>query len=533
MVNNSKFSVDEASLRYQARTKLTELASDVASTRSLNRANDKILQATKIRLWLKALDLKQYLTREQRERIWYALIDLSDIYDFPVAPVLSNMPRPSILLGGGGGSGSVNEWGDIEGTLSNQTDLQTALDAKVDENSPITGDTKTKITYDSKGLVTAGADAGIADISGLQTALDGKVPYTGATGNVNLGEYGLSTGYLQFDITPTTFTPAVGNMGWVDTEGTIDFLLRGGVVNLPLGQKQVARVVNGTAGNVLKSNYQVVKVIGAQGQRLQVGLAQANNDANSADTLGFIAENINNNNTGFIVTSGLLENIDTTGSLQGETWADGNVLYLSPTIAGRCTNIKPQAPQHTVILGFVVYAHANNGKIYTKVDNGYEIDELHNVRINTGTLANSQSLKYNTSLSVWENISSGIIVDQNNVENAIRNKTKFIGHTVLDEPGLDRVSIIRQQESQYRFETITVIDQDIWTSASTITRIVKSVGTNTVEYKINAGSYIALTFTSGVWTGSISVAANDVLSWRITYNAGYTNCSFNVIHNRV
>jgi len=69
------------------------------------------------------------------------------------------------------GGGSL-VWGQITGTLSNQTDLQSALDGKVDENTAITGDTKTKITYDSKGLVTSGADAGISDITGLQTALD-------------------------------------------------------------------------------------------------------------------------------------------------------------------------------------------------------------------------------------------------------------------------------------------------------------------------------------------------------------------------
>jgi hypothetical protein len=63
---------------------------------------------------------------------------------------------------GGGGS---TTWGSITGTLSNQTDLQTALDAKVDENTAITGATKTKITYDAKGLVTAGADATTADIA--------------------------------------------------------------------------------------------------------------------------------------------------------------------------------------------------------------------------------------------------------------------------------------------------------------------------------------------------------------------------------
>ena len=62
---------------------------------------------------------------------------------------------------GGGGS---TIWGAITGFLSNQTDLQTVLDSKVDENAPITGDTKTKITYDAKGLVTAGADATTADI---------------------------------------------------------------------------------------------------------------------------------------------------------------------------------------------------------------------------------------------------------------------------------------------------------------------------------------------------------------------------------
>jgi len=55
-------------------------------------------------------------------------------------------------------------WGNITGTLSNQTDLQGELDAKVDENSAITGATKTKITYDVKGLVTAGANATTADI---------------------------------------------------------------------------------------------------------------------------------------------------------------------------------------------------------------------------------------------------------------------------------------------------------------------------------------------------------------------------------
>lgn len=282
---------------------------------------------------------------------------------------------------------------------------QPEIEVTIDETEVVVNvaEAGTPIELTVGGTFVAWSDivGSINDQTDLQTALDGKVPYSGATGNVNLGEYGLSGGFFQFDITPTTYTPATGNLGWNDSEGTIDLLLKGGLVSLPVGQKQVARVVNGTGGNVLRSNYQVVKVIGAQGQRLQVGLAQANNDANSADTLGLIAENINNNNSGFIITSGLVENINTTGTLQGETWADGNLLYLSPTVAGKITNVKPQAPQHTVIVGFVVYAHQNNGKIFVKVDNGYEIDELHNVKINSPT--NGQVLKYNSTTSVWEN----------------------------------------------------------------------------------------------------------------------------------
>lgn len=65
--------------------------------------------------------------------------------------------------------------GSVTVNISDVTGLQAALDSKVNANSTISGATKTKITYDSKGLVLTGADAAIADITGLQSALDGKV----------------------------------------------------------------------------------------------------------------------------------------------------------------------------------------------------------------------------------------------------------------------------------------------------------------------------------------------------------------------
>ncbi len=203
---------------------------------------------------------------------------------------------------------------------------------------------------------------------------------------------------------------AASRLVWNNTDGTLDLGLKGGNVILQIGQEQVVRVVNKTGANLLESEYKVVRVRdvsegGAQGQRLAVVLAQGNNDANSATTIGIVTENIDVNQEGFITTFGLVRGINTTGVLQGETWTDGDMLYLSPTIPGSITNIKPIAPNHTVILGYVVYAHNNQGKIFVKVDNGYEIDELHNVRITTASLTPGQLLVRSGSAStgVWIN----------------------------------------------------------------------------------------------------------------------------------
>lgn len=217
--------------------------------------------------------------------------------------------------------------------------------------------------------------------------------------------------YLQAN-TASTATGAVGRFVWNDTDGTLDLGLKGGNVTLQVGQEQLVRVVNKTATNITlqESAYQAVRVTGAQGQRLKVDLALATNDLLSAETIGLVTETILNNQEGFVTISGLVNKIDTTGSLQSETWNDGDILYLSPTVAGQITNIKPSAPDHMVIIGYVVYSHAVNGKIFVKVNNGYELDELHNVKI-SGTPSNGEVLTYNNGL--WEDKTEEFRLRQN------------------------------------------------------------------------------------------------------------------------
>jgi hypothetical protein len=235
------------------------------------------------------------------------------------------------------------------------------------------------------------------------------VPYIGATGDVDLGEYGLKTGNLEFDTTPTDIPTTAGGLYWNDQDGTLDLILKGGNVKLQVGQEEVVRVVNKTGGDLLESQYRVCRIRtkaegGSQGQRLAVRLAQADTKANHTGILGLVTEDIQNNQEGFITTFGMVNKINTTGALQGESWADGDEIYLSETTPGALTKIEPS--NHPVQIGYVVYAHANNGKIFVKVENGVdELKELHDVSI-TAPVTDGAVLQYDTATSKWKNSAS-------------------------------------------------------------------------------------------------------------------------------
>lgn len=201
-----------------------------------------------------------------------------------------------------------------------------------------------------------------------------------------------NVGSIDFDTSPAN-AGAVARMQWNNTDGTVDIGLLGGNVTLQVGQEMVARVVNKTGANLLESQYRVVRINTAQGQRLAVALAQANTAANAQGTLGVVTENINNNNEGFITTQGQVHDIDTTGALQGETWNDGDLLYLSATVAGGLTKVRPVAPNFKIPVAYVEYAHQNHGKLYVRVGEALGFDDLHNMT-ETGSEATGQVMTW-------------------------------------------------------------------------------------------------------------------------------------------
>lgn len=161
----------------------------------------------------------------------------------------------------------------------------------------------------------------------------------------------------------------------------------------------LAYVTNADTVTITKG--QPVYAFGGQGDRLTVKRANNSTDATSAQTVGLVlSSSIGVNQKGLIIVNGLLDGLSI---LPTSTWADGDPVYLGAT-AGSITNVKPVAPNHLVYLGFVTTAsNGSAGRLYVRVQNGYELQELHNVYINPATLANNDIIQYDSATSLWKN----------------------------------------------------------------------------------------------------------------------------------
>jgi len=162
----------------------------------------------------------------------------------------------------------------------------------------------------------------------------------------------------------------------------------------------VVCLVRNTTGATLTKGT-VVYISGATGQNPTVSKAIATGDATSAQTLGMMTADLANNTNGYVTIIGLITNIDTSA------YTDGEQLYLSGTVAGAVTGTKPFAPIHLVYVAVVEHAHPTQGKLFVKVQNGYELDEIHDVSIVSPTTG--QTLVYNATNDLWENSNAPVI----------------------------------------------------------------------------------------------------------------------------
>lgn len=195
---------------------------------------------------------------------------------------------------------------------------------------------------------------------------------------------------ISFD-PATVSTPTEGQLVWNADDGTLDLGMVNGNVVLQIGQETL--IYGRNVSGATLTNGTVVKVVGASGDKITVDVADKTTEVTSATTIGVVTEDINDNSSGYITTQGLVRGLNT------DLFNEGDAVYLGSS--GAFTNVLPVSPDHLVLVGWVVRKHATEGMIYVYVRNGWEIEELHNVKITS--LADQQQLRWNAGVGVWEN----------------------------------------------------------------------------------------------------------------------------------
>jgi hypothetical protein len=147
-----------------------------------------------------------------------------------------------------------------------------------------------------------------------------------------------------------------------------------------------------------------VYISGASGANKIIGLAQANTDSLSSKTLGLALQNLSINQFGYVVTEGDLSGLSIhLGS--GHGIVEGDPIWLSPSTPGGLIfglANKPSAPNHLVFLGIVTRINGNTlTDIFVKVQNGFELEELHDVAISNPV--DNQVLFYDEGEGLWKN----------------------------------------------------------------------------------------------------------------------------------
>ena len=166
---------------------------------------------------------------------------------------------------------------------------------------------------------------------------------------------------------------------------------------------------------------QVVYAFGGVGDRMTVKLANNTSDATSARTVGVVlSASIAANQKGIIILQGLLDGLSTLKPSVG-SWADGDIVYLSNT-AGGITRTKQYAPNHMVYIGTVTTAsNGTSGRMYVKIQNGYELDELHNVQAQSPTYKDTLWYDNTVTPAQWKTASISTILGYTPMTNPMTN----------------------------------------------------------------------------------------------------------------
>jgi len=168
---------------------------------------------------------------------------------------------------------------------------------------------------------------------------------------------------------------------------------------------------------------QAVYVSSADGTNMIVSKASNVSESTSSKTMGLLETTLSTNGQGYVITEGLLAGLNTNSANVGDpVWlgVNGDLIYGLAN--------KPYAPAHLVFVGIVTRKNTNNGEIFVKPQNGFELEELHDVDLISNTPQNNDVLTYDSASSLWKNKQSNYLQI---VSKDIANSTALTGTTAI------------------------------------------------------------------------------------------------------
>ena len=160
---------------------------------------------------------------------------------------------------------------------------------------------------------------------------------------------------LGFDLTGSLVS--TGEMAWNPDEGTLNIGLNNGSI-LQVGQEN-NRLVRNDSGSLIL-NGTVVMFDGTVGNSGRVKVKPYTGVKGTEMYIyGVTTQDILSGSDGYMTIEGKVRNINTTGSSVGETWLDGQVLYVKPNDNGRLTNVEPTGTEIKIEVATIINAHTN------------------------------------------------------------------------------------------------------------------------------------------------------------------------------
>ena len=230
-----------------------------------------------------------------------------------------------------------------------------------------------------------------------------------------------------------------------------------------------------------------VYITGADGTNVIIGAASNASEATSSKVIGLTETDLTANAMGYVVTDGRLVNIDTSGA-----GAAGDAVWLGVNGAklyGLAS--KPVAPAHMVYLGVVSRKNANTGEIEVKIQNGFELDELHDVSITSPAAGNI--IIRNAGNTLWENKpQSNLTISKTQVTGTAITAadTGTVTSTMIADGTIATGDIADGAITTAKIATGAVVTDDIADSAVTSAKIANGT---IVDADVSASAAIAFT----------------------------------------